>query len=99
MSKAKQGSAEGNVGWGYSRIKPMGRSDTLQWEDIRPEDQHLYVQIGKRLYHKGGLSPEQLRKFDTQYVTAEGYEACVIQRQTFGGNVKILSDRVPASEP
>lgn len=98
MSKNKQGNAEGNVGWGYSRIKPMGRSDTLQWEDIRPEDQHLFVQIGKRLYHKGGLSPEQLRKFDTRTTGTDGAPACVVERFSVGGNVRVVSDRVSSPE-
>jgi len=101
MSKAKKessGGNEANVSMSRTRVKPMGRTDTIQMEDIPPEQQHLYIQVGKRLYHRGGLSPEQLRKFDTQYVTAEGYQACVIQRQTFGGNVKILSNLVPASD-
>lgn len=99
--KNKSGSDAGdapNVSMTRTRVKQLGRSDTLQWEDIPPDQQHLFIQVGKRLYSKGGLSPQQLAKFDTQYVTAEGYQACVIQRQTYGGNVIILSDRASSLE-
>ncbi|MDZ4875498.1 MAG: hypothetical protein CLLPBCKN_004894 [Chroococcidiopsis cubana SAG 39.79] len=101
MSKSKKetsGGDEANVSMSRTRVKPMGRVGTIQMEDIPPEQQHLYIQIGKRLYNKAGLSPEQLRKFDTQYVTAEGYQACEIKRQTFGGNVRVISDNVPSSD-
>ncbi|MDV2992114.1 MAG: hypothetical protein N4J56_001768 [Chroococcidiopsis sp. SAG 2025] len=97
MSKNKGGSA-GDASITRSRVKPMGRTDTIQWEDIPESQQHLYLQVGKRLYNKAGLSPQQLAKFDTQFTTAEGYQACEIKRQTFGGNVRIVSDRVLPTE-
>lgn len=99
MPKSKQDSAGDapNVSMTRTRVKPMGRNDTLQWSDI-PEHLHdQYIQVGKRIYSKGGLSPQQLAKFDTQYVTAEGYPACVIQRQTYGGNVLVIRDGASSS--
>lgn len=101
MSKSKSGSDFGgvpNVSLSRSRIKKIGRNDTIQWEDIRPEDQHLYLQVGSKLYHKGGLSPEQLRKFDTHTTGTDGADACVLERFSIGGNVLVLSDRVSSSE-
>ncbi|MBD2305062.1 hypothetical protein H6G17_05980 [Chroococcidiopsis sp. FACHB-1243] len=99
MSKAKQESSDApNVSMTRSRIKPMGRVGTIKMEDIPPEMQHLYLEIGGRLYNKGGLSPQQLAKFDTQYTTAEGYQACEIKRQTFGGNVRVIRDGVSDTE-
>ncbi|MBD2308953.1 hypothetical protein H6G17_26145 [Chroococcidiopsis sp. FACHB-1243] len=100
MSKSKQNdnNSDANVSMSRTRVKPMGRTDTIQMEDIPLEQQHLYLQIGKRLYHKAGLSPEQLRKFDTPTVGTDGAPACAIQPFSIGGNVRVISDNVPASE-
>jgi len=99
MPKSKHSdNNEANVSMTRSRVKTIGRADTIQMEDIPPEQQHLYLQIGKRLYHKGGLSPEQLRKFDTPTVGTDGAPACVVEPFSIGGHVRIISDRASASE-
>jgi hypothetical protein len=101
MSKDKKQASsndEANVSMSRTRVKPMGRTDTIQMEDIPPEQQHLYLQIGKRLYHKGGLSPEQLRKFDTPAVGTDGAPACAVEPFSIGGNVRVISDRTLSSD-
>ena len=101
MSKSKQDKAGDapNVSMSRSRVKPLGRVGLLKMEDIAPEQQHLYLEWHGRLYNKGGLSPEQLRKFDTPAVGTDGAPACAIQPFYIGGNVRILSNRASTSEP
>jgi hypothetical protein len=99
--KSKDANNDGdapNVSMSRTRVKPMGRTGTIQMEDIPEDQQHLYLQIGKRLYHRGGLSPEQLRKFDTPTVGTDGASACVVEPFSIGGHVRILSDRVSSTE-